>query len=229
MSAREILIALLSSILGGVVVWIVQQIYLNRRENKRLASEKIIKHEHRDRVITDDIFIDLAPRKSIALMKELLGAPKIYSRVDFPVFSDDERQTHSYIYLFSNGMVKITSIDDETIDTLTVFGDSSLSVEGLFFPCEAKSYKFEEVNVCAELIEEGEVTSLHTMRDSSFAIKYTVGPPIALSITCFGHSDKVWEYRKLQDSRRFIGEAIEGVCVSQQGEDAFFIYDSELR
>jgi hypothetical protein len=119
-------------------------------ENKRLASEKIIKHQHRDRVITDDIFIDLAPRKSIALMKELLGAPKIYSGVDFPIFSDDERQTHSYLYVFSNGMVKVTSVNNETIDTLTVFGDNSLSIEGLFFPCEARSYKLDEVKVCAE-------------------------------------------------------------------------------
>lgn len=229
MSTREILIALISTVLGGVAVWIVQQIYLNRRENKRLASEKIIKHQHRDRVITDDIFIDLAPRKSIALMKELLGAPKIYSRVDFPVFSEDERKTHSYLYSFSNGMVKITSVDDETIDTLTIFADNSLSVEGLFFPCKARSYKFDEVKVCAELIEESEVTFIQTIRDSSFAIKYTVGPPITLSITCFGHSDKVWEYRESQDAKQFIGETIEGVCVSQQAEDAFFIYDSELR
>lgn len=222
MSTREILIALVSTIVGGVAVWIVQQIYLNRRENQRLASEQIIKHRHRDRVITDEIFIDLAPRKSIALMKELLGAPKIYSRVDFPVFADNERQTHSYLYLFSNGMVKVTSVDNETIDTLTVFADNSLSVDGLFFPCEARSYKLDEVTVCAELIDESEVTAIQTIRDSSFAIKYTVGPPITLSITCFGHSDRVSEYRESQDAKEFVGERIEGVCVSQQGEDALF-------
>lgn len=230
MSNREVLIALLSSIVGGVVVWIIQQIYLNRRENRRIASEKVIKHQHSDKIMTDDIFIDLAPRKSIALMRDLLGAPKKYSRVDFPVFSEDERQTHSYLFSFSNGMVKVTSVDNETIDTLTVFADNTLSVDSLFFPCEAASYKFDEVKICAELIEESEVTTfLQTIRDSSFAVRYTVGPPITLSITCFGHSSKGWDYRESQNAKVFIGETIEGVCVSQQGEDAFFIYDSELR
>jgi hypothetical protein len=162
-------------------------------------------------------------------MKQMLGAPRTYSRSDVLVFSEDVVKTHSYLYFFSNGMLKITSVDSETIDTLTVFGDNTLSVEHLFFPCEYPSNKLDEVKVCLELIEDADVATIWSMRDSSFAIRYTVGPPIYLSYTYFGGSPKVWEFEHSKDPKLFIGERIEGVCISRQMGDAYFISDSELR
>lgn len=226
---KEILIGLGGTIVGGVIVWVIQQYYLNRREKERLESLQVIKSSHSDKIITTEIFFDLAPGKSIELMKQMLGAPRTCGRLDAPVFSNDSVETHSYLYFFQNGMLKITSVDNEVIDTLTVFGDSRLSVEKLFYPVESPTYSLGEVKVCAELVAAGEVSIIASMRDSSFAIRYTVPAPIYLSYTYFGGSDKVWDFRKSNDATVFIGETIEGVCISRQSQEAYFISDSELR
>lgn len=227
MSSREIVIAIASSAVGGILVWVIQQFYLNRRERKRENAQRRIRASHSDKVITDDIFMDLGPGKSIALMKEMLGAPHKFKRIENPVFSEGDTETNSYLYFFNNSIVKLTSKDNETIDTLTVFPDERLSVEGLFFPCTDRSYQFNKVKVCRELINEH--TYISTIRDASFAVRYGVAAPHYLSFTYFGSVEDLWAYRESNNPDLLIGGVIEGVCVSQQGEDAFFIYDYELR
>ena len=40
--------------------------------------------------------------KTLQLMKEILGVPTKDSRPDFPVFSEEEAETHSDLYMFEN-------------------------------------------------------------------------------------------------------------------------------
>ena len=111
------MIALVSSVIAGVAVWLIQQAYTNHREKKREEASKTIKSLNDDKMVSDDIFGKLAPGRSVELMKHMLGVPDIFRRKDTPIFSDramfptedsedsDEPEpetvdTHSYIYMF---------------------------------------------------------------------------------------------------------------------------------
>src|SRR5688572_12179539 len=115
MSPREILIAVISSVVSGLAVWFIQQAYTNRRERRREEASKTIKSLNDNRVISDDIFETLAPGRSIELVKQMLGVPDIFRRKDTPIFVDmlmltepeqelaedkldQSIDTHSYIY-----------------------------------------------------------------------------------------------------------------------------------
>ena len=64
----ELLIALGGTIVGGVLVWIIQQFYLNRRESDRLKAEKVIRSGRTDKIITSDIFFDLAAKPRMRIV-----------------------------------------------------------------------------------------------------------------------------------------------------------------
>src|ERR1044072_5658487 len=103
MTNRDIVIALVSSVIAGLAVWIIQQAYTNRREKKREAASKTVKSLNDDKMeaasktvkslnddkmVSDDIFGKLAPGRSIELMKHMLGVPYIFRRSDTPIFKD---------------------------------------------------------------------------------------------------------------------------------------------
>lgn len=56
MTAREIIIAIVSTVVGGILVWIVQQYYLNKRESRKELDQRFVKAGNSEKVITNDIF-----------------------------------------------------------------------------------------------------------------------------------------------------------------------------
>ena len=56
MKLEDIITGVVSGAIGGLIVWALQQWYLNRRENKKLSEENIIKARHLEKVITDRSF-----------------------------------------------------------------------------------------------------------------------------------------------------------------------------
>src|ERR1044072_7181738 len=244
MTNRDIVIALVSSVIAGLAVWIIQQAYTNRREKKREAASKTVKSLNDDKMVSDDIFGKLAPGRSIELMKHMLGVPDIFRRSDTPIFkdraefgtdSDDEPDpdtidTHSYIYMFKNAHVKITSRDNESIDSLTVIGeDKSLSADSLLIPDGIESANFANLKVWSELVDS---VSYHkyvrTMKESFFALDAPTGPPMHQHVTFFGFPRDEY-YEESNDLKRLLGAQIEGVCISANLADVYYIYEYEYR
>jgi hypothetical protein len=124
MTNRDILIAFVSSlvgaVIGGFVVLAAEQVISSLKERRKTRQGRVVRHPNAEKIISESIYYDLSPGKTVQLMKEMLGVPTKYSRLDFPVFSEDEAETQSYLYMFKNAFVKITSRDNESIDTLTV-------------------------------------------------------------------------------------------------------------
>ena len=197
MNLRDAILALVFSILGGLVVLIVEQLTAGYRERRRASRLRRITDSNADKVITDDIFQSLGPSNSVALMREMLGVPNKVRRQDCAIFSDRLVETISFLYLFKNAMVKVTSKDNETIDTLTVIAfDDSLSVGGLLYPCETNQLKFGKVKVCQELLDDSDVTFIQTNMDASFAIYCTNPAPVYLSYTYFGFAENGRDYHE---------------------------------
>ena len=248
MSAREILIALISSVVSGLAVWLIQQAYTNKRERRREEADRTIKSLNDNRVVSDDIFETLAPGRSIELMKEMLGVPDIFRRRDAPLFVDmlllpdgeedlaedkldKSIDTHSYIYMFKNAHVKITSRDNVSIDSLTVMSeDKSLSADSLLLPEGIESAGFGDLKVTSDLTDAIMYHRyIRTMKDSFFAMNAPTGPPMHQHLTFFGYSEKSNEYEETNDPKILIGAHIEGVCISANLGDVYYIYDYECR
>jgi len=238
MTTRDILIGLVSSVVTGLAVWIIQQMYSNRRERRREEASKTIKSPNEERMVSEDLFWRLAPGRSIELMKQMLGVPDIVRRTDTPIFPNwgeveepESTDTNSYIYIFKNAHVKITSKDNENIDSVTVTeADKSLSVDSLILSDGAGSAKLGELKVWPGLIENvSHHRYIRTRLDAFFALEELTGPPMHQHITFFGYSQKSDAYEETKDPKVLIGSPIDGVCISDDQGDTFYIYEYEFR
>jgi hypothetical protein len=248
MTNREILIGFLFSAMSGFGVWLIQQIILNRKEKKYNEQKKIVKFHNEERVIDESIFTALSPGASVELMRSVLGTPNTISKYDSPIFtksywsieedvneSDDETgetKTNSFLYRFKNATVKLTSKDNENIDSLTVLvDDTSISFDGLIFPWsnDEQQEKFWKTKVTKEMVEECESEFIQTMRDRSFVLSLNVGSPLYRSYTYFGFVLDDEKDMVADNPESFIGGLITGVCISDQSKHCYYIYDYELR
>jgi hypothetical protein len=167
-------------------------------------------------------------------MREMLGAPNKFSRSDSPVFGSHPPEgvpTNSYLYRFKNADIKLTSKDNEKIDTITVMSrDDSVSLDGLPLWDMPEGATLVDVTVTKELLEAvGDSEMLKTRFDSSFALAFYSGAPMYDDSTLFGFSGKYMEYEGTKDPAVFLGDVIDGICVSYSPEESYFIYESELR
>jgi hypothetical protein len=134
MKLEDIITGVVSGAIGGLIVWALQQWYLNRRENKKQSEENIIKARHLEKIITDNIIWSLRPGANIELMKELLGVATKQSNSDWPIFEENMKETHSYLYSFKNAYLKITSANNRAIDSITLLPhDSSFKIDEFIF------------------------------------------------------------------------------------------------
>lgn len=218
--------------IGGLIVLGIQELLSIYRKSKTKASDKIVKSRERNKIITNSVLYDLRPGANIELMRELLGTPVKFNKLDWPLFSEAEIVTNSYLYLFQNLSLKITSKDNSSIDSLTVIAyDSSIELESIAFNSEENEYRLNKVKVCREILENlSNHDFIHTRIDASFALQNYIPNPLYQSFTYFGSSiEKGYIYHENNDPNIFINEIITGFCVSNSSEDTYYIYDMELR
>jgi len=232
MKLDDIITGVISGTFGGLIVWALQQWYLNRKENKKSNEDKIVKPKNLERVITNSIISDLRPGTNIELMRELLGVPTKQSNSDWPIFKEEEKATNSYLYILKNAYIKITSEDNKTIDSFTLFPhDNSFKMDEFVFPCNTNGNGLNEMKVCKKLIESStNHTFIHTRIDASFAIELYIPNPLYQNYTYFGFGpENAFEYLKSKDPNLFIGGTVNGVCISNSEGNAYFIYCMETR
>lgn len=232
---NELASSIISGIVGGLIVWVIQQWYSNKREKGKQELDLIASPSHSKKVINASILDMLKPGRDINLMFETLGQPAIKANSDSGVFADDSIETNSYLYFLKNAYLKITSKNNETIDSLTVFPyDTFFRLGGLPNPMELETIVLNETKINT-INEEGfDHTVIVARHDETFAIKQTVVNPLNLVYTYFGvfGGDNFmgnWRSYKLNnDPRAFIGGMLTGICISSLDEDAFYIYAYEV-
>lgn len=240
MTDRDILIAFVSSlvgaVIGGFVVLATEQIVSILKERRKTRQGRVVRDPNAEKLVSQNLYHELSPGKTIELMKQMLGVPNNYSRLDFPVFSEAEaetnpqaEETHSYLYLFKNAFVKITSRDNETISTLTVLPlEDSFPMSSLLLPDDVTAQRFRDFTVTPQLVEhEWNHTYISTLRDSAFAIEFLTGAPTHLHYVFFGYGGSKEQYENAKSPKVLIGQKINGLCISST-EEAYYIYDNEL-
>ncbi|AHJ97635.1 hypothetical protein Hsw_2040 [Hymenobacter swuensis DY53] len=242
---------ILSGLIGGLLVWLLQQTYLNYRENKKkketiaerakeLEKQKTITLQNTDKVITGEAIWRLKPGSSVELMRHILGIPLKYSDNEqsiFDTFSDElveaSKKYYSYLYLFKNANIKICTQDNMTIDAITICAiNEPVTVPTLNYALDEEigTDNLAEAKVNQTLIDKCQKHEyISTRIDSSFALQLWIPNPIYLSYTYFGHAPDVSiEYAESKDPSLFLDKEIWGLCLSNNN-DAFFIFDIETR
>lgn len=179
-------------------------------------------------ILTDDIIEEIAPGRNYAKVRDILGISDKTGK-DYSVFEDllsDERKDESAIadlYFLRNALLKVTTLDKESIYSITVFPyDSKITISGLLYICEQYSNVVGEARICKEIIDHAHNNQhISTVRDSARAIQNYTGAPFYKYITYFMNDIS-------KDEEQLEGQLISGFCISD-GDMAFYIYDSELK
>ncbi|WP_163398494.1 hypothetical protein [Flavobacterium fluviatile] len=228
----DILLNFISAIIGGLIVWAVQQLYQNNRENKK---SKHVQIRHKEKILDFEILEKLKPGMHIDLMKEYFGNPYKLFKDDDEVFNEKLITTNSYLYSFRNADIKITSKDNLTIDTVTVFPrDKTFNITKFVEGLNLNSSKINLARVNEELLSISEHTFIAARLDYCFALKYRIANPLYLTITLFGVMEGDFhEYFETEDPNLFLNGLITGICISEytdlENENIFYIYEYELR
>lgn len=202
-----------------------------------IADEADIPQKDASRkMLTNYIIEALSPERNYAKVKELLGVPDRVMK-DGTVFKDDNqysifsadelKKITSDIYFLDNAVLKVTTVDRQTIHSITVFGyDDQLEIPGIYYPCNRYNNTLAEARICQEIVDTATITSVRTIRDSATALRTSIGPPFYKYITYFthGHLDD----EENPDYNTLVGNEISGFCLSNS-DLVFYIYDYELR
>jgi len=165
-------------------------------------------------------------------MKAMLGAPNKTAKEDHALFTEKEVKTNVYFYFFENANLKITSRDKEVIDSLTLIcHDNSISLDYFLLDSDEGSLRLGELKVTKAFVDYGiRHDYLQARLDSSFALQIRTAAPNYLTYTYFGFGGGgIRDYYANNDPSAFIGETIDGVCLSEDPDSSFYIYDYEMR
>lgn len=226
---------------GGIVSQLIRWIAEHFRDKYK---EIKIDTKMSKKVISSSILVKVMPGRSISIMKELIGEPLEYRNEDFDLFSykkesenevftpnidhSGKQQTFSsYLYKFKNSRIKITSLDDKSINSLTIIPnhDEKLDISDLIW------HKV----ILNKTVFSNELAVWHvfdfmfmTARDFLAMVKISLGNPLYKHFTFFFYGEEVATYRKSKDYKDLIGSKINGICITDFAtDDVFHIFDLE--
>lgn len=191
------------------------------------------------KVLTNEIISIISPERNYAKVEEVLGFSHKTINKDSSVFETlTDRSIHfkysqeelenpkSDIYFLKNAKVKITTFDNKTIHSITIFSrDNSLKIPEKFYICNTYKNTVGDARICQEIIDIACIQSVRARYDSVTAIQNHLGVSNGY-ITYFinGHLDD----EDSPDYNKLVGEKITGFCLSES-DMVFYIYDYESR
>ena len=145
----ELVYSLAGAVIGGLIVLLIQQIYQNRRENKRSKSTHSSVNLKK---LDKEVLNILKPGVNLALSIDILGNPTRVFSEDDNFINDEMVMTNSYLYVFKNALLKITSEDNITIDTITLLtSDKSFEIKYLLPEFKMNSNKLNMAVINKEI------------------------------------------------------------------------------
>jgi len=214
-------------IFGGIITiggrWLIELI-----RDKRKG--RTIEDNIGGKVVESKILKKLLPGTTISNMKELLGEPLKHHLEDWSILkkgANEDVKTNSYIYVLKNAALKITTKDNLKIDTLTIIPafKKKINISDItLFKIKLGKTKFtKEITDLAN-----KYGGYQSVRQFVKCLRISIPNPIYKNFTFFfydGETHIKGDYSKL------IGATIDGVCITNMGddEDSFYIFDYELR
>ena len=224
----ELVYSLAGAVIGGLIVLLIQQIYQNRRENKRSKSTHSSVNLKK---LDKEVLNILKPGVNLALSIDILGNPTRVFSEDDNFINDEMVMTNSYLYVFKNALLKITSEDNITIDTITLLtSDKSFEIKYLLPEFKMNSNKLNMAVINKEISSSVEHKFIAARHDYAFAFYYSIPNAYYIDVTLFSYCKGNWhEYFETKNSDIAINGEIFGICLSKyMSEKSFYIYQNEL-
>lgn len=228
----------LSGIIGGVAVLVVQKILDFReksRQDEKLRLEKLSEQERNSiidparnyKYVHADIANSLLPGTSIAKMKEVLGIAESHHKGYISVFGEELINSYVYYYEFLNAKIVIASDDDNLISSVTI--ESKLLPTHpirCIYPFSDDIGDLGKLKVTDHMIESyTNVVADSTARDTWFAIELYYGRiGRYYKYTFFGSEvEKIQEYHVNNNAAVFLNSTIYSFCIASKERSAYYI------
>jgi hypothetical protein len=212
----------ISGVVSGAVVGLALYLLQRRIENNDRVNVDLNQLKRR---LPSDVLAHIKPGVSWSKVRETLGEPDYTTDSEYSEFMDDDSgaiTTNSYLYNFLNANLKITTTDNVAIDSVSVFitGNEKKKYNiQLPFPLDnGQPGLIGEVKLDANLIEHMKHHMLYsTAREMTWGIETYAGwATNYLSYSYFGYfAGESEPYRQRKDANLFLGETIDGVCISR--------------
>ena len=213
---------LITALVAGLGVFFVQRLFHKRDEK----SKNILKNSNSMKILTNDIIHTISPQKSYAKVREIIGGYPDKTVDDSSVFDDlmcpdkYEKNIISDIYFLKNAALKITTLDEKSIYSITVVSyDDTLD-----YPHDMKQSLAGGTKFSQEMITNAEKI-ISIPPHGATAMQHSTGRPFYNYVTYF-----IEQNLNLEESPYYtslIGKDIVGFCLSD-GDMAFYIYDHDF-
>lgn len=213
---------LITALVAGLGVFFVQRLFHKRDEK----SKNILKNSNSMKILTNDIIYTISPQKSYARVREIIGGYPDKIVDDSSVFDDlmcpekHKKNITSDIYFLKNAALKITTLDEKSIYSITVVSyDDTLD-----YPHDMKQSLAGGTKVSQEMITNAE-KMISIPPYGATAMQHSTGRPFYKYVTYF--IEQNLDPKESPDYKSLIGKEIVGFCLSD-GDMAFYIYDHDF-
>jgi hypothetical protein len=228
----EWLIGLTGGLVAGGILLFVEYVLRKHEQKDAIAEERIIKFTNEERRITRSIFTYLGPGSSVELMKSDLGPPNKKLKAQVGLFAtdvdDQPEDTNIYIYFFKNAHVKLTSLDGQTIDSITVAAhETDIAFNNLFFVNPDEKDDFLNVGkFTSEMLLGSKAEQFQGCNDCFSAVQTFVNSPFRIFQTYFCNYSGNGDITK--NPEFLVGTVIDGICLSSRPDNASYILTSDI-
>lgn len=219
----EILSGLIGGIVAGIIVYIFQYNFEKRRE--KFITSKIYK-----KTIESDIFEKLKPNITLERTKELLGVPDKTFNGENPNEFDiqDAREREFWLYEFNNCIIKISSEDYASVESITIMS--------LFKEKQIKLNILLDQNIIlgksildkSLILNTSKLCIARTIRDLSFGLGNWYGHPLNFFITFYGIPNFESMDKLPKDVSDLENMVINTISISKNRNVSFYIYIYEI-
>lgn len=221
---EEILISIISTIVGGLLVYFVQK-YLEHRKKINIRPSKA------EKIINSDIFDYIQPDTSLKKVEQILGPPQKQFDCLNILDDNDETDRKGFIYNFENCFIKITTSNYETVETITV-STKALSKNKLrfnYYELLEKDITLGKSKIDQSLINDGSgYCEVRTTKDISFGLVNSYGNPLYITVIYFGLPEGNKDFIIPERPDQLEGVVINTVCISSSHTVGFYIYTYEM-
>jgi hypothetical protein len=230
----DFFLSIISGAIGGLIVLLFQKIwefFEKKKQNSLRQAEQLKKliispqkHlHHLERRIIDH----LLPGTSVEKMKEVLGVPDFTTHEKvITELSDVAILTNTYSFKFANANLLLTSVDNKSLDSITVSTNYIPEHPIEFYHAGTPTNILAQMTFSKDLEDYVEKHTVNrTMRDAYFCIELYLGRSGQYQyFTLFGHDlEAVIKYQENPSLEYLFGKTIDAYCISSRSAFAPFI------
>ncbi len=224
MKVIEFLMGVLSGVSGGLLVLGVERLIHHRDKKKEEAQKaKSLEQERFVRstvkTLPPDILDHLSISTSLDKIKEMLGTPNQAGTSTQTEFTDEPIKTNIYYFYFTNANIIITSEDNNSTDSVSIFStDSKHPIEFQLMGAEGMGVLGVDV-INLEMIQYAvNHYSNYTSRDMLCGLECYYGRMGNYAYYTYFGADfqAIQKHQESNDPQDLVGVSIYGFCISHQ-------------